>query len=97
MQKIQNHLESFPDASVIGVDRDPLVQSSLYQPDFKSFIAQERLKLLTSRFSTLEKDLRIAISQRSKIHSADAVLFDLGYSNNQVNLHNLIISVCILI
>ncbi len=77
-------LESFSTVKVIAVDQDPSSANNISKPHFEQFITNNRLSLLNGRFSGLEKDIKSAISLSENTAVADVVLFDLGYSNNQV-------------
>lgn len=84
-----NCTESFPMAKLVGVDRDPSVQANRYRPPFDTLINDGKLQLLTGRFSTLKKELQATLFEDQKVTGADVVLLDLGYSNNQVQLHSI--------
>ena len=69
---------------IIGVDQDPQVANNILKPNLSNFVSEKRLQFISGRFSTLKQKLKAIISEEFGYQGADAILLDLGYSNNQV-------------
>lgn len=66
---------------MIAVDRDPASRKILASVPFSKYVSNDRLHFVNSKFSDFALNYE---NIKSEHGSADAVLFDLGYSNLQV-------------